>query len=77
MTDQGEQVPAGENFQASQAVGVAQLPPPPPPQNQEEPADPNPCQNTAGGEVMLEVCSAFSFLVSSTCSCIFLYFMHR
>ena len=71
MADQGEQVPqvpAGKNLQAAQAVSVAHppLPPPPPPQNQEEPA--NPGQNAAGEEVTLEVCSAFCFIISSTCS---------
>lgn len=64
MADQGEQVPqvpAGENLQAAQAVTVAQAPPPPLLQNQEEPANPNPRQNAAAGEVTLEVCSAYCF----------------
>ena len=73
MADQGEkipQVPACENLQPAQAVAVAQPPPLPLLQNQEEPANPNPRQNAAAGEVTLAVCSAFGFLVSSTCSCI-------
>ena len=73
QVEQASQVSAGKNLQAAQAVAVAQPPSPLRPQNQEEPANPNSGLNTAREEVTLEVCLAFCFLVSRTCSWI-LYF---
>ena len=73
MADQGErvpQLPAGENLTCSSSRRRATDAASTPPQNQEELANPNPGQNIAGGGVTLEVCSAFCFVVSSTCSCI-------